>query len=102
CHGLDSGPDAGGCGAGAGAAARLTVTVTRLLVGVATRRLAMSAGRSPALAGMVTGPALQASQTPVTSVPPAREATIRLHGTLSGRPCATSWMLVPQDVPVSV
>jgi hypothetical protein len=62
----------------------------------------MSAGRTPALAGTVTGPALQASQTPVTSVAPVRERMIRRHGTLSGRPRATSRILVPQDVPVSV
>jgi len=62
----------------------------------------MSAGRTPALAGTVTGPALQASQTPVTSVAPVRERMIRRHGTLSGKPRATSRILVPQDVPVSV
>lgn len=62
----------------------------------------MSPGRHPALAGTLTGPSLQASQTPVTSVPPVRERTISRHGSLSGRPQAISRILVPQDVPVSV
>src|SRR5689334_7784303 len=69
--------------------------VTRVLVVVATWRLAMSEGRQPALAGMLTGPSLQASQTPVTSVAPVRERTIRRHGTLSGSPRTRSWILVP-------
>jgi len=78
------------------------MTVTRLLLGVATWRLAMSAGRHAALAGMLTGPARQASHAPVTSVPPVRERTISRHGSFSGRPRAISRMLVPQDVPVRV
>src|SRR5437016_1188564 len=60
----------------------------------------MSDGSQPALAGTVIGPAFQASQTPVTSVAPARERTIRRHGTLSGTPSTRSSMLVPQDVAV--
>ena len=60
----------------------------------------MSDGRQPALAGTVIRPARQASQTPVTSVAPARERTIRRHGTLSGSPFTRSSMLVPQDVAV--
>src|SRR5690242_7841983 len=74
--------------------------VTRFLVVVATWRLAMSEGSQPALAGTVTGPVRQASQTPVISVAPALERTIRRHGTLSGSPSTRSSMLVPQDVAV--
>src|SRR5215472_2919027 len=76
------------------------VIVTRFLAVVATCRLAMSDGSQPALAGTVIGPVRQASQTPVTSVAPVREWTIRRHGTLSGSPLTRSWMLVPQDVAV--
>src|SRR5215470_12556032 len=61
----------------------------------------MSDTRQPALAGTLIGPSLQASQTPVTSVAPVREWTIRRHGTLSGSPRRLSWMLVPHDVAVS-
>src|SRR5215471_11568327 len=60
----------------------------------------MSDGRKPALAGTVIGPSRQASQTPVTSVAPARERAIRRHGTLSGAPRSRSWMLVPHEVGV--
>src|SRR5215470_6714380 len=74
--------------------------VTRFLAVVATCRLAMSDGSQPALAGTVIGPVRQASQTPVTSVAPARERTISRHGTLSGSPLTRSSMLVPQDVAV--
>ena len=74
--------------------------VTRDLAGVATSRLAMSDGRQSALAGTLIGPSLQASQTPVTSVAPVLERTIRRHGTLSGSPRRWSWMLVPHEVAV--
>ena len=95
-HGPDPGLEAGG------ADDCPVVMVTRFLVGGGHLQAGDVAGRHPALAGTVIGPLLQASQTPVTSVPPEREWTIRRHGTLSGRPSATSWMLVPQEVPVSV
>src|SRR5215472_3507338 len=89
CRGALSGDVAGG-----------TLIVTRFLVVVATWRLPMSDGSQPALAGTVIGPVRQASQTPVISVAPARERTIRRHGTLSGSPSTRSSMLVPQDVAV--
>src|SRR5262245_64515380 len=60
----------------------------------------MSDGRQSALAGTLIGPSLQASQTPETSVAPAREWTIRRHRTLRGSPRRLSWMLVPQEVAV--
>jgi hypothetical protein len=60
----------------------------------------MSDGRQSALAGTLIGPSLQASQTPVTSVAPVLEWTIRRHGTLSGSPRRWSWMLVPHEVAV--
>src|SRR5215471_20583520 len=61
----------------------------------------MSDGRQAALAGTLIGPSLQASQTPVTSVAPVLERTIRRQGTLSGSPRRRSWMLVPHEVAVS-
>src|SRR5215469_7939712 len=60
----------------------------------------MSDGRQSALAGTLIGPSLQASQTPLTSVAPVLEWTIRRHGTLSGSPRRWSWMLVPHEVAV--
>jgi hypothetical protein len=75
--------------------------VSNVAVAVLTWRSAMSDGRRPALAGMMTGPVLQASQTPATSVAPLREWTISRHRTFSGIPLARSWMLVPHDVAVS-
>src|SRR5262252_5559633 len=77
-----------------------TLIVTSVLAGVATSRLAMSDTRQPALAGTLTGPSPQASQTPLTSVAPVRDRTIRRHGTLSGSPRRRSWMLVPHEVAV--
>jgi hypothetical protein len=80
----------------------MAVTVTRFLLMVATCRLEMSAGTHAALAGMLTGPTRQASQAPVTSVPPARDRTMSRHGWFSGSPQADSRMLLPHEVLVSV
>ncbi|HEY2264015.1 MAG TPA: hypothetical protein VGI96_15435 [Streptosporangiaceae bacterium] len=60
----------------------------------------MSDGSQEALAGMLTGPFAHASQTPLTSVRPLRERTIRRHSTFSGSPRTCSWMLVPHDIAV--
>jgi len=61
----------------------------------------MSDGRHAALAGTVTGPGLQASHTPATSLWPDRERTTSQHWTLSGSPLTRSRMLVPHEVAVS-
>src|SRR5215469_8130162 len=82
------------------ASLRVELIVTRLLVAVAICRLAMSDGRQAALAGTLIGPSRQASQTPLISVAPDRERTMRRHCTFTGRPLSLSSMLVPQDVPV--
>src|SRR5215475_564659 len=95
---------AGHAGKGGGVAARYprpAGMVTRLLVAVFTWRLAMSDGRQAALPGTVTGPGLQASHTPATSLLPARERTTSQHWTLSGTPLTRSRMLVPHEVAVS-
>src|SRR6185437_7521689 len=79
-----------------------TLMVSRVLVGVVTWRLAMSDGSQEALAGMLSGPASQTSQAPLTSVRPPWERMTRRHCTYSGTPRICNWMLVPHDVAVRV